>query len=176
MHERKAQTDDDAGEVGIFLLARCAENGKHEHEGQNRLDDEGDLETGSVGRTVDVVCAETVGVAEDEQQRPCAGYSTDKLRSNVAAKVLNAHAAGEQHAQGDGGVYVAAGHVADGVRHGDDDETEGERRCDVARIGEKATGDGGDAAGEEYQHTGADELGDVLFDAFHLHTSVIKIL
>ena len=163
VYQRQGQTDDQTRELLILLLRGNAQDDQDEDEGQDALDDQGGQDL-SVEQAVG---AEALVKADQRAEDRRARGSARELSDDVQEEVLDAHAARQQYADGDSRVDVAAGDVADGVRHRDDDQTErqsGQHVCRVRLIGAAQYGRG--AAGEEYQHEGADELSDEFFHVF----------
>ena len=164
MNQRERTADDQTGDPAVFRLAGDAEDREHKHAGEENFDDQR-LHGAAI---VQPVGAETVGRADQPAQDGGSGGRAQKLRDDIAHEIRNAHAAVQQDAQGDGGVDVAAGDVADGIRHGDNHQTERQRRHQIGsvRFG-CAARHGGDAAGEQDQNEGADKFGGILFHVAH---------
>jgi len=92
-----------------------------------------------------------------------------ELRHEIADKVVLVHLAAEEDAERDSRVDVAAAHVADGIRHGNDGQAKGQGREHVGRIGARAvtTHRRGGATAADHEDRGADALGNVLLHAVH---------
>ena len=169
MHAREGQADDQAAEGAVARLAGGhAEDAGDEDEGQDDLDQQ--ARNRVAAHTGEAVGAETTGhirhAAElkDDRQDGRADQRADALGDDVAADVLLVHTAGHEHAEGDGGVDVAAGDVADGVSHGDDGQAEGQGGEDVAAAGGCVTAhQHGGTAPEHDQCAGADRFCDKFF-------------
>ena len=163
------QADDEAAEGAVLgLLRGHAEDAEHEDEGQHDLDQQ--AREGAAVHAAEAVGAEAAGHVghaaelEDQGQQGGADQRAEALGEHIADEVLALHAAGEQHAEGDRGVDVAAGDVADAVGRGDDRQAEGQRREDVAAARRRIAADEHrGAAAEHDQCAGSDEFSQIFF-------------
>ena len=169
VHQRQGEADDQTGELLILLLGGHAQDDQNEYEGQDALDDQ---------RLDDAVVVQTIRAEACVKADQCAQYSRSrgsagKLRDDVEEELGYGHAAGQQNADRDRRVDVAAGYVADGVRHRDDHQTERQRREDVraVRLSAVAAYYRSGTAREQYQHEGADEFRTEFFDVVHVFLS-----
>ena len=169
MDQGQRAADDQTGDLAEGLPGGDAQDGKDEDTGQNDLGDEalgrGDL---NLAELLQRVGAEAAVEAEEHAQQSGAGDGAKALRDHVAAEVLDVHLLADQHGNGNSGVDVAAGDVADGIGHGDDDQAEGAGDSQITALHVAADGDGG-AAGHQDQDEGTDEFRDILSQIFHVH-------
>ena len=108
------------------------------------------------------------GVPHHGVQGAGAGDGTRELGYDVAAEILHGQVTLDQEGDGNRGVDVAPGHVADGVGHGHDHQAEGQRRADEAgRSVFRGADLPGHAAGKEHQYRGTDKLSTILTKIFH---------
>ena len=70
--------------------------------------------------------------AGDDTERIRGEHGAGDLRHDVGNDVVGLHASAGEQAECDSGIEVAARDVPDGIRHGDDGETEGQRDADQA--------------------------------------------
>ncbi len=173
VYEHQGEADDYAAEGAMSaLLGGHAEDGQNEQEGQQDFYDE--TCHGAAAHACQTVCAEATGLVlnraelEYECQQSGASQGTEALGNNVADEFVHLHAAAHEHAEGNGGIDVAAGNIAHAVCHADDGQTEGKGGEDVATAVDSVTADQHcGAAAEQHECERADEFGDVLFDGFH---------
>ena len=92
----------------------------------------------------------------------------EDLGDDVGGQLGDGEAPGGDQADGDSGVEMAAGDVADGEGHGEDGEAEGEGHTDEAdsQVGEGCCEDGAAATAED-KPEGAEELGCCTFREMH---------
>ena len=186
MNEGEGQTDDETAEAAVvLLLGGNAKDCDNKDEGQDDFNEDACKNTAVNARKA--VGADAVDNAansgrgpignaakvEDHRKRACACKSAEALGDDVGDEVAKAHAAADQNAERNSGVDVAAGDVADAVCHGNDGETERKRGEDVAAAESGVTANEHCcAAAHEYEHGGADELGNVLLERVHSDTSI----
>ena len=155
------QTDGEAGELIVAGLGGDAEDRQHERGGEHGLDGEAFHHVAAIQR----IGAEAAVPAAEVAEQGRAGRGAGELGDHVADKVAEAHAAGQQHAQRDGGIDVAAGNVADGIGHGDDRQAERQRRAQIGGVDLRAVAaqHDGRAAAEKHEHERADKFSEILF-------------
>ena len=167
MHERQRQADDDARDRLVFRLGGDAHDGEHEGEGEHDLrqkaDDKARVAVGFGDDRLHGVAAQVRERAEQKADDggPCQG--ADHLPGDIAEKVFQAQLFIDEHGLTDRGVDVAAGNVADRIRHRHDGKPEGEGGGDQA-VAAFAAGGHGDAAAEHDQHHGADTFRQIFFE------------
>ena len=160
------QTDHDAA---VFNLARYAENRNDEDEGQHDFDQERSDDFAVIQSVGAKTAVRTEQTSEGERAEGCAG----KLGNDIAEEISHAHFAADQHGDGDRRVDMAAGDVADGIRHGNDDQTEGGGRQEIGGVGFRGAAErGSGAAGDEDQHKRADAFRNILFQSLHKSSSL----
>ena len=105
---------------------------------------------------------------ENEVENHCAGNGAKNLRDHIGDEVLRRHAAGDEHAEADRGIDVAARNLADAIGHGDDGEAEGRGDAEKVDRGRPAShvADDGGAAADQHQRKCPNEFRDCLF---HVH-------
>ena len=160
MDQGQGAADDQARDIAVFLLGGDAQDGQDEDAGQDGFDDE----AGQGIPVIQGVGAQLGCILHHQLQHAGAGDGAHELSHHVADEVLHGHLLRAEHGDGDGGIDVAAGDVADGVGHGHDHQAEG-------RTGhaQGAAGLAGHAAGHEHQHEGAQALRQILFHVFHFN-------
>ena len=163
--EGEGQADDEAAEGAVLeLIGGDAQDGGDEEEGQDHFQQEAGAEAAvDAAQAVGAEAAGHVGdIAhlEDQGDEAHAGHRADDLGDDVKQELHGLQALPKEDRQGDGGVDVAAGDVADGVGHGHDGQAEGQGGEDVpAAAGGVAAHQHGGAAPHEAQGEGADDLG-----------------
>ena len=168
----------------------AAHDDEEEHESEHRLGDEagGERIMGRGVFAVTVGSAQQCDLAEigdgtrkvlsggNDVKARGANRAADQLGEDIGHQIFGGEAFASAEADGDGGIEMAAGDVADGVSHGEDGESDGEGDADEADAegGEGGGGDGGANAGED-QPEGADELGEAAFaDGWCVHGKLRK--
>ena len=126
--ENEGETDGQTGKVvgGTVGLRGGAEHYEHEDECQEAFNDEtvqlaGSAGVGAGGGTL----GQTRRGGYEQIEGGSGEDGADDLAYDVTASVLTAHAAAEEHAEGDGGIDVASADAADGIGHGYYGKTEG---------------------------------------------------
>ena len=167
MNHDERQSDRETREHGGRALLRDPEDDNEEQESRNDLEDEG----GGEFVIAEIALAKAIGAEapfRHHEERVACGDDIEDARAGERAKelrhpVLNhfacAHAAGQEGAEGHGGVHMAARDGADAIGHGDDGEAEGEGD---AKLADLAAREHGGAAAEENQRRRTDEFRDEL--------------
>ena len=94
--------------------------------------------------------------AHDVIERTRRDDSTDHLADHIGDEFREVHPPGDQHAEADGRVDMAAGDGSDAIGHGDQAEAEGEGN---SREADMLAGNDGGAATDENERKRADHLG-----------------
>jgi hypothetical protein len=124
------------------------------------------MDTVAVGReTADY---EARFAAGDDVEGGSTDESTKDLRQDVGHEMRQRKAAADGEPERDGGVEVASGNVADGIRHGQDGEAESERDSDEADAKTGKSGcENGSAASAKDEPCGSKEFGEETFAEIH---------
>src|SRR6185312_7639612 len=128
VNEGEAESDGDAGERLRRARVRCAENNDQEEHRQNDFRYEAGEQRVSAGgmRAVSVgseAAEDESGLAAgDDVEDGGAGSCSEHLGDDVGQKMRDGEAASGDEPNGDGGIEMAAGDVADGIAHRHDGE------------------------------------------------------
>ena len=148
-------------------LVGCSEDNEDEDEGQDNLSEDSypglSSAVDEVGSEVHVPDCLEGGVSEahGEADDECTcDDCTDDLEDDVENEFLSVDLFVEEHCEGDCGVEVASGDLADGHRHDHDGESE----CKGGG-NEVAAGEHSSSHSEEDQYEGTDQLCDSCFDS-----------
>jgi hypothetical protein len=114
-----------------------------------------------------VLAAEAVDVVGDGVDDEPADRRADELPHPVERGLGPGQLAGQDHAQRDGGVDVATGHVADGVGHDQEAEAEGQGDPEDA---DAIPGQDGATGATEHEHRRSDHFGGEDAGVVDLHT------
>jgi hypothetical protein len=131
--QRQGEADGDGREPRRGAAVGGAHDDVEEDGGQERLGDQdcghrvagGGVGAVAVGGHV-ADAVEAVLAGGDGIERGAGGETADDLRGDIGGHVLPLEALADGEADGDGRVEVGAGDVADGIRHRQDREAEGE--------------------------------------------------
>jgi hypothetical protein len=139
-------------------------SGKNENAGQDHFDCKG-LAGISV---IQAIASKAEFCSDDTAQNSRTGDSAKKLCRQIADKIREAHPAGKQNADRYRRIDMAAGHIADGIRHRDDYKAKGQRRKNIGRIRFRAAAcNSRNPAGCEDQNKCPDKFRNHLPDTFH---------
>ena len=165
----KGEADNETRYVAVLSFGGNAEDGENENAGEDDFDDKGFYDVA----VVETVLTELGEVAENSAESGSARDSAGELSDDINDKVDEAHFTAYEHGDRNGRVDVAAGNVAYGISHGNDNEAEGKRRKKIADgvVRDVAVGNDGSAAGEEDENESADEFGKELFEISHCKSS-----
>ena len=166
----KRQADGEAGEAGRRERVRDAENADQEQEGRNHLEDEGrnDVVFAEVARAPAVLAKPAIPslslAGQDEIEHDRGDDRPEHLGDPVTDHLLGGHAAGDEHAEADRRIDVAARDGADAVGHGDDGKAEGAGDPEQidGRGARPHSPDDRRSAPEEHQGEGADKFRNLL--------------
>ena len=148
-------------DCAVFGLGGDAQDGEHEHEGEDDFNEERKPDIAFVK----AVLTESFVAAQKRPEHGGACGCACELGNDVADKIAERDLAAYKHRKADRGVDMAARNVADGIRHRDDDETERQGREKIAgKVAERALAHHGRAACEQHEHEGAYEFRQILFE------------
>src|SRR5580698_106565 len=166
MNEGEAEADGQRREAFGGANVSGAEDDEEEEESKDHFGHEAGLHGVAARRVRAITIAGEVAedesglAAGDDKEGGCSDESAEDLGNDVGQQMGDGKAAADNEAEGDSGVQVAAGDVADGVAHGEHGEAEGEGNADESDTeGGEASGEDGSAASAKDQPCGAEELG-----------------
>src|ERR1700733_1057965 len=174
MDQREAETDGDGGEALRGALVSGAENDEQKEGGQENFGKKARDERVVFRRVIAVaVRGEAAGerksgvAAGDDVENSRSANSSKELCTDVGGKLGGGEAFSGNKADGDGGVQMAPGDVADGEGHGQDSQTERKRYANIADAEMNARGKDGAAATAEDKPESAEEFGCCTFGEMH---------
>ena len=119
---------------------------------------------------------ETIRGIKENTENPCAGNRAEDLRNHVTDKIINAAFLVDQHGKGYCRINMAAGNIADGIRHCNNHKAEGHGSGKIGgNIVCGAVYRDRRAASENDKHARADKLSDIRFEilCFHSYNSFL---
>src|ERR1700712_2764549 len=133
MDEREAESDGDRSEALGRALIGGAEDDEEEEEGKQELRDEAGEQGIAAGRMHAVAVRSKTGgarkallAAGDDVKAAGSGDAAENLGNDIREKIAPGEASAGVEAEGDSGIEMRAGDVADGKGHGEHGEAEGE--------------------------------------------------
>lgn len=168
VNQDERQADGKTSQIASTLLSvGRAKNNENEDHGENNLSEEAAHDAYTILASIGASALQTVDTTSHGCEYGSCEYSTDNLEYHIHASVLTRDTLGEEAAEGDSWVDVAARNAADGISHSNNRETEGYRGADDGLRIEICTAKAdGSTAAKKGEHEGADHFSKILF---HTH-------